>query len=154
MPVPVRYADPIIRKHRKDLALFKGLAQLGSLLRQAQQIGGKFSDLQAQLKSQKAIGTAGGGMVEVEVNGLGEVLRLQLDPTLIDRREIEMIEDLVPAAVNQALQKARQLNANAFKSLTDGLDIPGLGEAIARFTDAAPAQADPEDDGQTNIRTT
>ena len=81
------------------------------------------------------MGKTGGGMVEVEVNGLGEVLRLTIDPQLVERGEREMIEDLVPAAVNQALAKAKQLHVEAMQSMTRDLDVPGLNEAIAQLTD-------------------
>jgi DNA-binding YbaB/EbfC family protein len=86
-----------------------------------------------RLKTQRVTGTAGGGMVEAEVNGAGEVLRLTIEPSLIERGEREMIEDLVPAAVNQALNKARQLYTDEMKTLTDGLNIPGLGDALAKL---------------------
>jgi len=109
------------------------LANIASVMRQAQQMGGKMQAIQEQLKTQRAVGNVGGGMVEVEVNGIGEVLRLTIDPALIERGEREMIEDLVPAAVNQAQTKAKQLHADAMKSLTDGLDIPGLDEAMAKI---------------------
>ena len=70
--------------------MFKGIANIASLLRQAQQMGGKVQAINEQLKSQRARGSAGGGMVEAEVNGLGEVLRIQIDPTLVERGEREM----------------------------------------------------------------
>ena len=116
--------------------MFKGIANLASLMRQAQQMSGKVQSVNEQLKTQRAQGSAGGGMVEVEVNGIGEMLRLQIDPTLIERGEREMIEDLVPAAVNQALGRAKQLHMEAMQSLTKDLDVPGLNEAISQFTGA------------------
>lgn len=114
--------------------MFRGLGNMASLLRQAQQMGGKMQAINDQLKAQRATGTAGGGMVEVEVNGLGQVMALKIDPALVDRGEREMIEDLVPAAVNQALAKAKQLHLDAMRSMTDGLDVPGLQEAFSRLT--------------------
>jgi DNA-binding YbaB/EbfC family protein len=114
--------------------LFKGLANLASLMRQAQQMSGKMHAINDQLKSKRATGSAGGGMVEVEVNGLGEMLTLKIEPALVERGEREMIEDLVPAAVNQALLKAKQLHVDAMKSLTEDLDVPGLNEAISKIT--------------------
>jgi DNA-binding YbaB/EbfC family protein len=111
--------------------MFKGLANIAGLLRQAQQMGSKMQGISEQLKQQRATGAAGGGMVQVEVNGLGEVLRLTIDPALTDR---EMIEDLVPAAVNQAQTKARELHMRAMQSLASDLDVPGLDEALANMT--------------------
>lgn len=111
--------------------MFKELMNIGSLLRQAQQMSGKMQGVTDQLKTKRATGSAAGGMVQVEVNGLGEVLRLTIDPALTDR---EMLEDLVPGAVNQALAKAKQLHVEAMQSLTADLDVPGLNEAIAQMT--------------------
>jgi hypothetical protein len=114
--------------------LFKGLGNIGTILRQAQEMGGKMKDVQERLKSMRAISSTGGGMVEVEVNGVGEVLRLTIDAVLLERGELEMIEDLVPSAVNQALEKARKLHAEQMKTLTDGIELPGLNDALAKFT--------------------
>ncbi len=114
--------------------MFKGLSNLFSIFRQANQISGKMQALNERLKTQRATGTAGGGMVEVEVNGLGEVLRVSIEPTLVERGEREMIQDLLPAAVNQASAKAKQLHADAMKSLADDLNVPGLNDAISQIT--------------------
>ena len=114
--------------------MFTGLANIGSLLKNAQQIGTKLGAVQEQLKGQRVVGNAGGGMVEVEVNGLGEVLRLTIEPGLVERGEREMIEDLIPAAVNQAIGKSKQLHADAMREATDGLELPGLDEALVKFT--------------------
>ena len=70
----------------------------------------------------------------VETNGVGEVLRLTIDPQLIERQEREIIEDLVPAAVNQAVQKARQAQAEYMQSMTEGVSLPGLQDAISKLT--------------------
>ncbi len=113
--------------------MFKGLGNIGTIFRQAQEMGGRLQAIKDRLKVQRVKGSAGGGMVEVEVNGTGEVLKLCIEPTLVEQGEREMIEDLVPAAVNQALTKARQLYTDEMKSLTDGIDIPGLGDALTKF---------------------
>ena len=117
----------------EETTLFKGLGNIGTILRQAHEMGGRLQAIKDRLKAQRVKGSAGGGMVEVEVNGTGEVLKLCIEPTLVEQGEREMIEDLVPAAVNQALTKARQLYTDEMKSLTDGIDIPGLGDALTKF---------------------
>ncbi len=114
--------------------MFKTLSSFASLMKQAQQMGSKVQGIQEQMKAQRAVGTAGGGMVEAEVNGLGEMLRLSIDPALVAQGEREMIEDLVPAAVNEAQSKAKQLHADAMKSMTEGINLPGLDEALAKVT--------------------
>ena len=113
--------------------MFKGLSNLGTILRQAQEMSGRLEAMRDRLKTRRATAAAGGGMVEVEVNGAGEVLRVTIESALVERGEREMIEDLVPAAVNQALAKARELHAEEMKSLTAGLDVPGLSDALSKL---------------------
>jgi DNA-binding YbaB/EbfC family protein len=115
--------------------MLKGLGNLASIMKTAQQMGGKIQEINEDLKNQRAIGSAGGGMVEVETNGLGEVLRVKIDPKLFEDGEREMVEDLLPAAVNQAAAKAKQLHAEAMQSMTEGLNMPGLSDALSQFTD-------------------
>lgn len=114
--------------------MFKELGNIGALMKQAQQMGSKLQGMNEQLKTQRATGNAGGGMVEVEVNGLGEMVRLTIEPALIERGEREMIEDLVPAAMNQALAKVKELHAEAMQQVTGGIDVPGLQDAISNIT--------------------
>jgi DNA-binding YbaB/EbfC family protein len=115
--------------------MLKGLGNLGSLLRSAQEMGGKLQAINEQLKAQTVSGSSGGGMVQVDVNGLGEVLRVKIDPRLVEQGEREMIEDLLPAAANQAIQKARQLHADSMQGMAAGLNIPGLDDALSQLTD-------------------
>jgi nucleoid-associated protein EbfC len=112
------------------------LANLPALMKQAQEVSGKMQALQHELRNKRATGSAGGGLVEVDVNGLAEVLAVRIDPSLVEKGEREMIEDLLPAAFNSAQQKAKQLHAEAMQSFTGGL--PGLQEALAQFTGQAP----------------
>ena len=71
-------------------------------------------------------------------SGAGEILSLQIEPSLVERGEREMLEDLIPAAVNQALTRGKELHAEAMKSVTSGLDLPGLDDALAKFTGGGP----------------
>ena len=71
---------------------------------------------------------------EIVANGLGEILRVTIDADLVARNEREMIEDLLPAATNQALQKAKELHAEEVRSLTSGIQLPGLEEALSQMT--------------------
>jgi len=114
--------------------MFKGLGNLASMMRQAQQIGGKMKAINDELKAKRVTAATGAGMVEVEANGLGEILRIKIDPTLVEQGEREMIEDLLPAAVNQAVSKAKLLHVDAMKSMTGDLNIPGLDNALSQFT--------------------
>jgi len=113
--------------------MFKELANLGSLMKQAQQVGSQMGAMSEQLKTQRATGAAGGGMVEVEVNGLMEVLRCSIDESLIQGGDRELLEDLVTAAMNQTILKGKQLHAEVLGELTGGIQLPGLQEAMAKF---------------------
>lgn len=119
--------------------MFKGLASIGSLLKNAQQLSGQIEHLSDEMKTRRATGTAGGGMVEVEINGVLEVLRCRIDQQLMAQGDRELIEDLIVAAVNQAVAKGKQLHAEALKELTGGLQLPGLQEALAKFTGTEPS---------------
>jgi nucleoid-associated protein EbfC len=114
--------------------LFKGIANLAGLLKQAQQVGGRLQQINEDLKHRRATGNAGGGMVEVEVNGLGQVLRVSIDPSLVEMKDRELLEDLIPAATNQALTKAKELHAEVIKDLAGGMNLPGLDEMLASAT--------------------
>ena len=87
--------------------MLKGLGNLASIMKTAQQMGGRIQEINEELKNQRAVGSAGGGIIEVEANGLGVVLRVQIDPKLFEEGESELVEDLLPAAVNQASAKAK-----------------------------------------------
>jgi hypothetical protein len=128
--------------------MFKGLSNLGSLIKQAQQLGGHMGQITEEMKKRRVVGTAGGGMVEIEVNGLMEVLRCHIDPQLVSQNDGEMLEDLIVAAVNQAIAKGKQMHADMVRDFTGGLSLPGLSEALERFTGANPAdETDPADKG-------
>lgn len=113
--------------------MFKQLGNIASIMRQAQQMGGRMQEITAQLRHERVEGTSGGAMIRVEADGLGEVLTVRIDPALAAAGDLEMIEELLPAAINDARQKAKQLHATAMQSMTAGLDVPGLDEAISKM---------------------
>jgi DNA-binding YbaB/EbfC family protein len=110
------------------------LANIGSLMKQAQEMSGRMQAMQEELRAKRATGTSGGGLIEVDVNGLAEVLAVRIDPTLIAKQDREMIEDLLPAAFNAAQQKARQLHAEAMQAIAGGLPLGGLQDALSQLT--------------------
>jgi DNA-binding YbaB/EbfC family protein len=114
--------------------MFKGLSQLASLVSNARNIGDKMQSLQAELATQRATGRAGGDMVIVVVNGLGQVLNVKLDPALVERKDQEMLEDLLPAAINDALAKSKELHVNAMQAMTGGLDLSAMKDMLGKFT--------------------
>jgi DNA-binding YbaB/EbfC family protein len=107
------------------------------LLKHAQEIGGRLQGLNEELRKKRATGSAGGGMVEVEVNGLMEVLDCRIDQSLVDQADRELLEDLMATAVNQAVAKSRELHAEAMKSMTGGMEIPGMDEALNKMLGGA-----------------
>lgn len=113
--------------------MFGNISSMFSLLTNAHSVGAKMQAMGDELKHKRAKGTSGGGMVEVEVNGLGEVLAVTIDPKLKERGDLELLEDLLPAAVNQAVAKSRELHAESLKKITDGMDIPGLSDMVSKL---------------------
>jgi nucleoid-associated protein EbfC len=115
--------------------MFKGLSNLAALLKQAQHISGNMDKITEAMKNRRVTGSSGGGMVEVEVNGLMEVLRCGIDPQLITQGDRELLEDLITAAVNQAIAKGKQMHAETMKELTGGIPLPSsLQDALEKFT--------------------
>ena len=110
--------------------MFKGLGNLGALMQQAQEMGQKMQEVEAQLRARRFSGSSGGGMVEAEVSGAGDVTRLAIDPQLTEHNEREMLEDLIPAAINQAMEKMREARAQAAQAAMPGADIPGVQEIL------------------------
>jgi len=99
---------------------------LGGLLEQAKQLQERLSSVQSEVASRTTEGRAGGGMVTVVVNGRLEVVRVQIDPSLLETPDREMLQDLVVAAVNDGIRAAQQLVAEEMQKVTGGLPIPGL----------------------------
>ena len=103
------------------------LGKLGDLVQQAKAIQDRLRAKQEELGAQTVEASAGGGMVRARVNGKLEVLQVSIDPQVIDVADREMLEDLVVAAVNGAIQWAQAMMAEEIAKLTGGLKIPGLG---------------------------
>lgn len=113
--------------------MFKGLGSLSSLLKGAQEFRTQMERIQQELRQKRVEGTAGGGMVVVEMNGRQEMLACRMDPQLLEQHDREMIEELTVAAVNQALEKARALSAEEMSKMLGGLQIPGLTDALQQI---------------------
>ncbi len=113
--------------------MFKNLNGFAQLLRNASSMGERVKEMRASLAGATATGSAGGDMVSVEVSGLGEVKRLRIAPELIAQNDVELIEELVPAALNEALTKVRQMHIEKMREATGGIELPGLDEALANL---------------------
>jgi len=102
------------------------LGNMAGLLKQAQTMQAQMAKVQEQAASKTVIGTAGGGSVIVTANGAMELVKIVINPEVISSGETDMVQDLILAATNDALRKAREMMANEMKTLTGGLNIPGL----------------------------
>ena len=98
----------------------------GNIMKQAQKMQEKLVELQEGLGEKTVEATVGGGMVTVTVNGKNEVLRIKIEPQAVDPEDVEMLEDLVVAGVNEALRKAQDMVSSEMSKLTGGMKIPGL----------------------------
>ena len=99
---------------------------MGEMVRQAQIMQRKIAEMQESLKAKEVQGQAGGGMVVVTATGGQEIVGVKLDPTVVEAGDIEMLEDLITAAANDAVKKAKAMMESEMKSITGGLSIPGL----------------------------
>lgn len=99
---------------------------LGGMMKQFQQMQTKMAEMQADLENTEIEASAGGGMVKVVVNGKGDIKSLTIDPEVVDPEDVEMLQDLVIAAINQGKEKASELQQEQMSGLTGGLNIPGL----------------------------
>jgi nucleoid-associated protein EbfC len=103
-----------------------GLGDLAGLLKQAQRMQQEMAKTQEALKQKIIEGSAGGGMVKVQINGGMDIVSVEIDPQCIDPKEPEVLEDLVLAATKQALDRAREMAKNELGKLTGGLSLPGM----------------------------
>ena len=102
------------------------MAGLGDIMKQAQRLKAEMDRLQAEAATKTVEGSAGGGMVTVVANGKGDLLSVKIDPEAARGEDLEMLQDLVVAASNDALRRARELLAQEVSRLTGGLSLPGL----------------------------
>jgi hypothetical protein len=100
------------------------MKNLGQMMKQAQQLQAKMNDLQEQLAKTEVTGASGGGMVQVTLNGRGEMLKVKIDPSLVDPNETEILEDLILAAFKDAKTKVEATVAERMSELTGGLQLP------------------------------
>lgn len=100
------------------------MKNLGNMLKQAQQMQSKMAEMQAKMSEMEVGGQSGGGMVKITLNGKGELRKLKIDPAIVDRDEVEVLEDLVVAAFNDAKAKVEAAMAEEMAKVTGGLQLP------------------------------
>jgi DNA-binding YbaB/EbfC family protein len=99
----------------------------GDMMKQVQKMQARMMELQEELNAKEIEGSAGGGMVKAIVTGKGDLKVVKIDPQVIKDGDIEMLEDLIVAAITQAQESAAKLNQHTMSELTGGMNIPGLG---------------------------
>ncbi len=102
------------------------MKDMGRMLKQLQDAQSRMAKAQEELAARTVEGSAGGGMVKVEVNGRNEIVSLKIDPTVVDPQDVEMLEDLIRAAIHDAQSRVEELIRTEMAKVTGGLSIPGL----------------------------
>ena len=97
---------------------------MGKLMKKAQEFQKKMKDMQSDLADRVVEGASGGGMVTAQVNGRQEVISVHINPEAVDPGDVEMLEDLVTAALTQALKKSKELSEGEMKKLTGEMGLP------------------------------
>ncbi len=98
----------------------------GNILKQAQEMHAKIAQLQEEMARKTVEASSGGGMVNIVINGKQEVVSIRIDPEVVNREDVEMLQDLIVAAVNEAIRKSQEMMTEEMKKITGGLSIPGL----------------------------
>lgn len=106
---------------------FPGMGgNMNNMMKQMQKMQKKMEEMQEELEGQEVEASAGGGAVTAIVNGKKELLNIKLDESVVDPEDIEMLQDLIVAAVSEAVRKAEEQSEAEMKKLTGGMNIPGM----------------------------
>ncbi|RBP42790.1 YbaB/EbfC family nucleoid-associated protein [Garciella nitratireducens] len=103
-----------------------GMGNMGNMMKQVQKMQKEMQKMQSELEEKEVEASAGGGAITVKANGKKMITSIHIEPEVVDPEDIEMMEDLVMAAVNEALRKADEMVNSEMGKLTGGLNIPGL----------------------------
>jgi len=109
-----------------DKGMFGGMGNLGNIMKQAQAMQERLAKVQADAATKTVQASSGGGMVTVVANGGMEIVSVKIEQEILNANDAEMLQDLVAAATNEALRKAREMVAEEMKGVTGGLQLPGL----------------------------
>lgn len=113
--------------------MLRGLGNIAKLMGSMGEIQSRMEAMKQTLSELKVEGSAGGGMVTVIATGTHRITQVRIEESLLVSGDREMIEELVAAATNQALEKARQVAAEQMSQMAGDLEIPGIGDALSRF---------------------
>jgi len=101
---------------------------LGNIMKEAQKMQAEMARVQEEAKQTTAEATAGGGMVTVVASGTGEIVSVTIEKEVVDPEDVEMLQDLIMAASNEALRRAQEMVNEKMSKLTGGMQLPGLGD--------------------------
>lgn len=104
--------------------MFGNMGNMAGMMKKMQKLQGEMSKMQEELKARTMEATAGGGAVKVVITGEKQIQSLKIDPSVVDAEDMEMLEDLVTAAVNEAIKKVDDLMAQEMGKLTGGMNLP------------------------------
>lgn len=102
------------------------MKNMGKMMKQAQQLQEKMTKLQEEMADKTVEATAGGGMVKVVANGKQQIVSINIEKEVVDPEDVEMLQDLIVAAVNEALTRSQEMVSEEMNKLTGGMNIPGL----------------------------
>jgi len=102
------------------------MKNMGNMMKQAQKLQAKMAKLQEELSEKMVETSSGGGMIKVIANGKQQIVSIQIEKEVVDPEDVDMLQDLILAAVNDALAKSQEMVSGEMSKLTGGLNIPGL----------------------------
>ena len=103
-----------------------GMANMGKMMKQVQKMQEQMQKTQAEIEQRTIEVTAGGGAVKVTANGKQQIMSIEISPDVVDPEDVEMLQDIILAAVNEAIQKTQEMMQEEMKKITGGINIPGL----------------------------
>ncbi len=106
---------------------------LGDIMREAQRLQSEMQKMQEEAKKKTVEATAGGGMVTAVANGAGQLISIKIEKDVVNPEDVEMLQDLILAAANEAIKRAQEMVNEDMSKLTGGLNIPGLGGGLGKF---------------------
>jgi hypothetical protein len=106
---------------------------LGDIMREAQKLQTKMAEMQEEAKKKTVEATAGGGMVTVVASGAGEIISIKIEKEVVNPDDVDMLQDLIMAAANEALRRSQEMVNSEMSKLTGGLQLPGLGNLGKMF---------------------
>ncbi|MGL6196808.1 MAG: YbaB/EbfC family nucleoid-associated protein [Thermoguttaceae bacterium] len=114
------------------------ISNLGSMIKRMQDFGGKINEMNQICRNTKVQGNSGGGLVNVEVNGLCEVLNCKIDPVVFSQGDSEFLEDLIITAMNDAIEKSREKHSEIMRNVAGSMELPDMDSLKDMFEKISP----------------